>query len=86
MQPTRAKLQAMATRTVITFTDSDTRRETYILGGWNLADDDLLHPPEVDPMSSAQTLGSLLAYQVRVHEHRKKPLASSAKNFTNREN
>ena len=29
---------------MITFTDSDTRRETYILGGWNLADDDLPRP------------------------------------------
>jgi hypothetical protein len=29
-------------------------RESYIHGGWNLADDDAPRPPEVDPLSSAQ--------------------------------
>jgi len=45
----------MATTTVITLTDTDHKRETYINGGWNLAaDDDAPRPPEPDPMSSAQ--------------------------------
>jgi len=40
---------------VITFADNDTRRETYINGGWNLAaDDDAPRPPEPDPLTSAQ--------------------------------
>jgi len=56
MQPNRAKLLAMATTTVITLTDTDHKRETYINGGWNLAaDDDAPRPPEPDPMSSAQS-------------------------------
>lgn len=51
----RVKFPQLATQTVIAFTDSDTRRETYIHGGWNLADDDVPHRPEVDPMASAQS-------------------------------
>lgn len=49
-----AKLPTKSVQTVITFTDSDVRRECYILGGWNLADDDIPRRPEPDPMCSAQ--------------------------------
>jgi hypothetical protein len=48
------KLMATTSATVIVFTDSDTRRESYIHGGWNLADDDAPRPPDVDPLASAQ--------------------------------
>jgi len=55
MQPTRAKLRGIATRTVTPVTETDHKREQYINGGWNLAaDDDVPRPPELDPMSSAQ--------------------------------
>jgi hypothetical protein len=30
------------------------RRETYSMGGWNLADDDTPRPPEMSPLDSAQ--------------------------------
>jgi len=54
MQPTRAKLMAMATTTVTTLTDTDHKLETYINGGWNLAADDDAPRPETDPMTSPQ--------------------------------
>ena len=37
-----------------TLTDTDLR-EAYINGGWYLRDDDTPAPPELDPMSSAQS-------------------------------
>ena len=40
---------------MITFTQSDYRRELYICGGWNLPpDDDLPRTPECDDLDSAQ--------------------------------
>jgi hypothetical protein len=39
---------------VIVFHEPDHRREQWVHGGWNLADDDVPHRPEPDPMSSAQ--------------------------------
>jgi hypothetical protein len=39
---------------MITFHPADDRRESWICGGWNLADDDCPRIPEPDPMSSAQ--------------------------------
>jgi len=46
---------ATASTTVITFADNDTRRECWTAGGWCLRDDDIPAPPELDPMSSAQS-------------------------------
>jgi hypothetical protein len=39
---------------MITFSDDQIRRDSYILGGWNLANDDIPRRPEPDPMCSAQ--------------------------------
>lgn len=39
---------------MITFVDSDTRRECWTAGGWCLRDDDTPGVPDVDPMASAQ--------------------------------
>jgi hypothetical protein len=39
---------------MITFSDDQIRRESWICGGWNLADDDCPRIPEPDPMASAQ--------------------------------
>jgi len=47
MQQTHVKLNTTATQTVITFTATENRRETYIHGCWNIG--------EPDPMASAQS-------------------------------
>ena len=40
---------------MITFTQSDYRRELYLCSGWNIStDDDLPHQPECDELDSAQ--------------------------------
>ena len=40
---------------MITFTQSDYRRELYLCSGWNInTDDDLPHQPESDELDSAQ--------------------------------
>ena len=40
---------------MITFTQSDYRREPYLCSGWNIStDDDLPHQPECDELDSAQ--------------------------------
>ena len=39
---------------MITFNHDQRRRESYICGGWNIADDDLPHQPECDALDSAQ--------------------------------
>ena len=40
---------------VMVFTETDNRRETWTAGGWNLADDDVTRRPEPDPLASAQS-------------------------------
>jgi hypothetical protein len=55
MQQPLVKLNTTAIQTVITFTATENRRETYIHGGWNILDDEAPLPPEVDSMASAQS-------------------------------
>jgi hypothetical protein len=40
---------------MIAYTDHDHQRECYAWGGWNVVDDDVPHPPEADPLASAQS-------------------------------
>jgi hypothetical protein len=40
---------------MITFSDDQSRRESWTAGGWNLADDDVPQRPEPDALSSAQS-------------------------------
>ena len=55
MKQSHVKLNTTATQTVITFTATENRRETYIHGGWNILDDEAPLSPEVDSMASAQS-------------------------------
>ena len=41
--------------TTVIYTEQHNRRETWVWGGWNLTDDDTPHPPEPDPLASAQS-------------------------------
>ena len=37
------------------WSEQEHRRESFIHGGWNLADDDTPRPPELSPLASAQS-------------------------------
>jgi hypothetical protein len=38
----------------VIYTETDNRREQWVWGGWNVAPDDVLRPPELSPLDSAQ--------------------------------